>query len=43
MKKPKTTEKMPLHQFIATGGDVSKFRGSKGINKNTVPNVKSKS
>lgn len=35
-------EGMPLHQWIATGNPVSKFRGCKGVNKNTVNGIKTK-
>lgn len=40
MRKPKTTEKMPLHQFIATGGKPKDFVSCKGVSSETVNNIK---
>lgn len=42
MAKLKTSSRgkdsrMPLHQFVATGGKPKDFESSKGLNKNTVP------
>jgi len=36
-KKEIKKEGLPLHQFIALGGKPKDFKGSKGINKATVP------
>lgn len=31
--------KLPLHKFVATGGDTRKYRGSRAINNKTINNV----
>jgi len=40
MKKPKSTEKLSLHTFIATGGKPKNFISCKGVSNETVPNIK---
>ena len=33
-------DKMPLHQWIATGNSPKDFKGCKGVNSTTVPGIK---
>ncbi len=40
--KPKSSDKIPYHKFIATGGKPSEFKASKGISEKTINKLSTK-